>query len=136
MFVKVTVVICHYIHMQLTMEQYLIQLSEILHIHLQMVLIELCLKRIFCKLPHTIHHVSLCIQLHNYVHMYLLLIVILMLKRDFVTVATGWATYMVIPLKPYSNINNWECTVVKPQHIYGSYTYNWKRSHKHHKITS
>jgi len=88
-FVKVTVVICHYIHMQLTMEQYLIQLSEILHIHLQMVLIELCLKRIFCKLPHTIHHVSLCIQLHNYVHMYLLLIVILMLKRDFVTVATG-----------------------------------------------
>jgi len=43
------------------------------------------------------------------------------------------------PTKPYFKVKNWEYMVVKPQHIYGSYTFSQKKTnqgHAHHKITN
>jgi len=49
------------------------------------------------------------------------------------------ATITSIPLKPCIKVNKWEymvvrpqCMVVKPQHIYGSYTFSWKRANQSH----
>ena len=53
-----------------------------------------------------------------------------------ILIGSKWLSHTSIPLKSDIKVKNWEYMVVKPQHIYGSYTFKANQSHTHHKITT